>query len=49
MALLFVAAAFFSVLAMDIAVPALVLSAMALSNVLVSSAAPSRHWKDQAA
>ncbi|MFA7414883.1 MAG: hypothetical protein WC048_10375 [Rhizobium sp.] len=41
--------AFFAGLAMDIAVPAMVLSAMAISNWLVQSWAPPQRWKGRTA
>ncbi|WP_195909380.1 hypothetical protein [Rhizobium tubonense] len=40
---------FFAVLALDIAVPALVLSAMALSNWLVLSSSPQAYQRERAA
>ncbi|MGV8939679.1 MAG: hypothetical protein ACOH2J_21380 [Allorhizobium sp.] len=47
--LLFVTMTFFTALAMDIAVPALVLSAMALSITLTQSGFPTRRWKERTA
>lgn len=48
-AFLSVAAAFFAGLALDIAVPTLVLSLMALANWLVLETPPIARWKGSAA